>query len=205
MTSTLLVSTPPMRHQSLIRRSLRPAAALSLTLALGACLITADPVITEADATFDGRLLGTWEEVGGSDRATVTRGTGDRYVIEYADKQGVARYEARLGTLGGRLVLDLWPEPRRGEIPKQYTDMLLPVHLALALTITQDEVRFSLLAADAMVKSLGDGASPIAHSRAGHRTVLHGTTAELRTAFAAHLARGDALESPAAFRRAAAR
>ena len=195
-----------MRQHPSMRRAIRAsAAALGLVLSLGACLITADPVIAEADATFDARLLGSWEEVGGPDRATIVRGTSNGYVIEYTDKEGLARFEARLGTLGGRQVLDVWPEPRRGELPPQYTDMLLPGPLALVLTIAGDEVRFSLVDADVLVKSLGEGAARMTHSRIGHRTVLHGTTAELRTILAAHLARGDALDSPAVFRRAGAR
>ena len=195
-----------MRQHPLLRRAIRSSAAsFAVVISLGACLITADPVIAETDATFDARLLGTWEEVGGTDRATIVRGASNGYVIEYTDKEGLARFEARLGTLGGRQVLDVWPEPRRGEIPTQYTDLLLPAHLALVLTIAQDEVHFSLVDAGVLVKSLGEGPASMTHSRIGHRTVLHGTTAELRTALAAHLARGDALDSPAVFRRAGAR
>lgn len=176
-------------------------AVLALVLSLGACLVSVAPVIPDADAAFDARLLGSWEEIGGGDRATVARGESSGYVIEYSDDGGVARYAARLGTLAGRLVLDVWPEPRDGELPKQYVDMLLPVHLALAVTIAGDEVRLSLLEADDVARSLSKARSPVAHSRVGGHTALHGTTAEVRTALADHLARGGAIESPSVFRR----
>lgn len=180
-------------------RALAPAVALLLSL--GACLVSVAPVIPDADATFDARLLGSWEEVDGGARATLTRGGSNDYVIEYSEDGAVARYEARLGTLAGRLVLDVWAEPRDGEIPKQYADMLLPVHLAFVITIAGDQVRLSMIDADDVARSLSEARSPVAHSRVSGRTALLGTTAEVRTALADHLARGGAIESPGVFRR----
>ena len=188
-------------HPTLRAHARALVPAIALVLSLGACLVSVAPVITEADATFDARLLGSWEEVGGRDRATVVRGESNGYVIEYSDDGGVARYEARLGALAGRLVLDVWPAPRTGELPKRYADVLLPVHLALAVTLSGEEVRLSLLDPDGVARSLSKTRSPVTHSRVGGHTTLHGTTTEVRTALADHLARGGALESPGVFRR----
>src|SRR5829696_2336722 len=73
---------------------------LGLAIALGGCVYSVESVITESSVTFDPRLLGAWEEVGGSDRAVVSRSASNSYAIEYASGD-TARYEARLGRLGG--------------------------------------------------------------------------------------------------------
>ena len=113
-----------------IRALLKLGIALGLAVVLSGCVLSVDPVISESGATFDPRLLGMWEEVSGSDRAVVSRAAENTYAIEYTSDGKVGRFEARLGRLGDRLVLDVWPAPRDKDLPQPYAGLLVAGHLA---------------------------------------------------------------------------
>src|SRR5512147_1002749 len=44
-----------------VRALLNPGIALGLAVVLSGCVLLVEPIIPESDATFDPRLLGTWE------------------------------------------------------------------------------------------------------------------------------------------------
>ena len=66
---------------------------------LSGCVLSVESVIPESAAILDDRLLGTWGEVSGSDRAVVSRGAENSYAIEYTADGKVSRFAARLGRL----------------------------------------------------------------------------------------------------------
>ena len=80
---------------------------LALAIVLGGCVYSVESVITESRTTFDVRLLGNWQEVGSSEHAVVTRSARNGYTIEYGSDDSASRYDARLGRLGNRLILDV--------------------------------------------------------------------------------------------------
>src|SRR6185295_20095583 len=87
--------------------------ACLLSMVLCGCVVSVQPVVSAAASTFDTRLLGTWGEADGKDRVVITRGDSNAYDIEYTDSDGkVGTFEARLGKLGTRTVLDMQPAPR---------------------------------------------------------------------------------------------
>jgi len=89
---------------------------LSPALVTVGCVLSMDAVITESESMFDARLLGAWEEVGGSDRAVVSTAGDGTYAIEYTTDGSVGRFEARLGRLGDRLVLHGNPRELRSAL-----------------------------------------------------------------------------------------
>src|SRR5262249_2826088 len=113
---------------------------LALSIVLTGCVLSIDPVVSESNATFDQRLLGNWEEVSGSDRALVSRADGNTYSIEWRGDGNVARLMARLGRLGGRPILDVWPAPREADVKAPYADLLVAGHLILSLDIGGGEI-----------------------------------------------------------------
>ena len=175
--------------------------SVAMAVVLGGCVMSIEPVVAGPDATFDARLVGEWEEVGGSDRAVVTRGTGDTYLIDYTDGE-TGRFEGRLGRLGDRWILDVSPAPRDGEVSEPYKEMLIPAHMIFAIDIATDTVRMAGIVGDSLVAALRTGRLRLAHARIGDRLVLQGTTAELRAALGPLLARPGMVEPPSAFRRA---
>lgn len=184
------------------RAMLKMGGVLGLGLVLSTCVLSVDPVVSESDAMYDPRLLGTWEEVSGSDRAVVSRAGENSYAIEYTSDGKVGRFEARLGRLAERLVLDVWPAPRDSDVPQRYADLLVAGHLALAVDIGLDEIRVAGLEPDSLLAALRAGRVRLAHARSGDRVILLGTTGQLRSALGPYLARSGALARPDVCRRA---
>lgn len=84
---------------------------VGLATALTGCVLSIDPVVDEAGATFDPRLLGT-RQSSPSERAIV-RLSGDKvYLIEYVSGDHVTTFEPRLGQPSGHQILDVWPAKR---------------------------------------------------------------------------------------------
>ncbi len=142
-----------MTHHALRKLEL----TLGCALLASACVLTVDSVVPESEANFDPRLVGSWEEVSGSDRAVVSPAGENGYTIAYTTEGSVGTFHARLGRVGERLVLDVWPEPGGGEIPPPYDDVLLPSHLFLAIDIGPDEIRTTALEPDSLLAALRAG------------------------------------------------
>lgn len=185
-------------------RTLRtPAAALVLAVALGGCVVSSQPVIAPAEATFDERLLGTWQEVDGPDRAVVTRGDSGTYRILFVNARDTARLAGRLGQLGGRAAMDVWPVPRERELPSAYDSLLLPAHVLVMLDIGAEEVTYAILDPDTLLRALRNAPSRPRHEVASGRVVLHGTTPELHALLGPQVGRPGALSQGERMRRAA--
>jgi hypothetical protein len=183
---------------------------LSLAFIFSGCVLSVEPVVSEADAIFDGRLLGTWESE--DERAVVSRAGGNSYAIEWWDEQQVnygsaGRFGAHLGRLGDRLVLDVWPEPAEDEVPSVYEDVLIPGHLLFSIELDSDVIRVATVS-DSLETALQSGEVRLSHNRIGpsvfgdgRHLVLFGTTEELQSSLAAFINLPDAFEEPTVFRK----
>lgn len=201
-------------------RMLRTCLMPGLAITLVACAVSEDvhtlrPVVAESDAIFDARLVGTWEWVDGKnvERAVISRDTGKPYSIEY-DKY---RFEARLGRLGGRQVLDVWPAPPdTTKLDMTWVEslnnfhgyLLTPAHLLLVLDLRADSLLVSAFERDSLVVALASGKVRLPYIELGDSArneggtlLLGGTTSQLRLAIGPYLAGGGALGKPSAFRR----
>lgn len=178
---------------------------LVVALVTAGCVVSTEAVVTDADATFDERLLGSWVEAHSSDRAVVSRGTGSTYAIEYTSEGETVRVQARLGRLGERLVLDVRPAPAEREVPEPYRAMLLPAHVMMVMDVGGDEIRAAMLDPALMRAALEAGRVRLPWTLEHDRVVLRGTTVELRGALVAHIAHTGVGEKPAIFRRVPAR
>lgn len=176
-------------------------SALALALLAGGCALSVDPVIPDSAAMFDPRLLGTWEDPSGSERAVVSRAEGNLYAIEYTSGGRTGRFEARLGRLGERLVLDVRPAPREGEVPEPYEGLLLAGHVLLALDITPDGIGIALLEPDSLLEAIRAGQVPLKHGGGEQQLILHGGTEELGAALGPYAARPDAWSEADVWRR----
>ena len=170
-------------------RAVRPLIPLlAIALIPVACVLSTEPVITERDAIFDPRLLGSWEVLADSDRVTVTRGRGLAYHITYSDRKGEAeRFTAYLGRLGDRMVLDISPADSSVNVPAG--DLFVPHHLLLGIDIRDREIGVALLEPDSVRAAVKVGRIPGAHEVSWNRVVLEGGTSELRTLLAGYIAR----------------
>ena len=178
------------------------AVAIGVAIILSGCVLSVDSIVPESGATFDPRLLGRWEEVSGSDHAVVSRAGENEYTIEYTSDGTVGSFHARLGRLGDRLVLDVWPAPSDSDIPRPYAGALVPAHLFLALDVGPDDIRTAVIGPDSLLAALRAGQVRLAYARSEDQLILHGTTEELRGALGPYVTRSAALTDPVAWRRA---
>jgi hypothetical protein len=165
------------------------------------CVLTVDPVVPGDEATFDPRLLGSWKDVDGSDVAVVSSVDKEAYAIEYSHDGTTSHFKARLGHLGDRLILDVWPTPPGDEMPELYVGVFIPGHLLLVLDIGDEEIQVAGLNRDAFVEALDAGQVQLDHHSNDNRVTLYGATDELRGALSPYLSRTEALDAPSTWRR----
>jgi len=172
-------------------------------IVLTGCVLSIDAVVSESDANFDARLLGAWEEVSGFHRAVVSRASESTYAIEYTSDGKVTRLEARLGSLDGRSVLDVWPTPRDGDLPEGYAGLMVAGHLLFLIDVSTNEISIAMLEPDSLLAGLRTEQPRLGYRRSEDQLVLYGTTEELRAALGPYLAKPGALVEPDVWRRAA--
>src|SRR5262245_56759698 len=166
------------------------------------CTLSTDTVVPESEATFDPQLLGGWKGVADGDRAVVSRAGANGYSIEYVDRDGkTGSFEARLGRLGDRRVLDVWPAASGKEPATPDGGLMVPGHLLLALTVNANEVSVATLERDSLLALLDKGEVPLPYTRYGEQVILHGATGQLRAALTNYLSRAGALSKPDIWRR----
>jgi len=170
--------------------------ACLFALGLGGCVVSVQPVVTAAASTFDTRLLGRWGEADGKDRIVITRGDSNTYDIEYTDSDGkVGQFEARLGRLGQRTVLDVQPAPRETS-PMPEAPSLIRGHMLFALTVFRDSVQMALLAPKALRAAIKNKSVALASFDDHDQLVLTGSTGELTRALASYIDKPGALDDP---------
>ncbi len=188
--------------QQSIRAVLRLSILTAAVVATG-CVLSVDAVVPESESLFDERLLGSWEEIDGTDRAVVSQAEARAYDIKYIDGDGeVGMFTARLGRLGEHTILDVVPAPADGELPPPYADLLVLGHMLVALDFEGDRVRLALLEPDSLLAGLQAGEVPLSHAERDDQLILRDSTERLRAALAAYLERPGALGEPSHWRRA---
>ena len=184
-------------------RSLRILGSiLAVLIGLSGCVLSIDPVITDSNSTFDSRLLGEWEQASGSDRAVVSEGEDNSYVIEYTSDKQAGRFQARLGMLEDRQVLDIWPALDEEAQERPEAGLLVAGHLLLAIEIDRDEISVMALEPDPLLGSIRAGDVKAPYRQNEGQLILTGTTEELRSALGPYLSRSGALSEPSVWRRA---
>ena len=182
----------------------RIAAVLASAILSTGCVLSTDAVVSDRDATFDPRLLGTWQQISSFDRAEILRTGAKDYAIEYTARGGkVVKLEGRLGRLGKRMVLDVWSTPRETDVPEPYRSWLIPGHLLVALDVGEGEIRTAALEPDSLKPRLRNSEVRLAYVLDHDRVVLNGPTTQLRAALGRYMERPGALTDGDVWRRVA--
>jgi len=185
-----------------IQSLLKITRGLTFSLLLIGCAVSINPIVPESEATFDPKLLGNWEEIRGQDRAVISRSGPNTYAIEYTKGGKTGKFEARVGRLREHVILDVWPVPRKGDIPDSYKDILLPAHLFLILDVSPDEVALAALDPDSLLSALRSGQIRLPYKHSKDELTLTGTTEELRETLGPYLDRFGAFPKREKWRRA---
>jgi hypothetical protein len=182
----------------------RVIATIALAALTGGCVISVDEVVPDHVSTFDPRLLGTWRGVPDStDRAIVSRASdkGNTYAITFTDDEKSSKFEGRLGRLGGRTVMDVWPVPNERDVAEPYRGLLVPGHFLVVVDVEEDSLWTATLSATEMRKAIQTGILRLDTLPYNRQMVLRGATTELRAALSAYIGRPGALDKPELWRR----
>ena len=181
--------------------------ALACALAATSCVLTIDDVISPSESMFDPALLGTWvgtwEGESAPARSVVSAADGSGYFVDYTAEDGerTGSFQARLGRLGGRLVLEVWPAGDAGETPVQ-ADLAVPGHMVFFMDSIAGGLRLSAFHQDSVAYALEQGTLRLPSRTLEGRTILLGATDTLRAVLGPLVARGDLLAEVGAWRRA---
>ncbi len=175
---------------------------LAASIALSGCVLSVEPVVPESEATFDARLLGSWESVEGSEHAVASRAGDAGYAIAYTDGEGkTGHFQARLGLLGDNLILDVWPALPEDDMAGPDEGLLVKGHMPLALKLEADTVQVAELDSDVLLAAIRAGDVPLSYARSDDRLILLDTTDALRRALTAYLERDGVLGETLTWRR----
>ncbi len=188
--------TMPIRSTQLL------GSVLVALIGLSGCVLSIDPVVSESNSTFDPRLLGKWEQAPGSDRAVVTKGKDNTYLIEYTSIEQSGSFQARLGTLGGRQVLDIWPALSEEDQEKPQAGLLVAGHIIFTIEIDQDEISAAALEPDPLLTGIRAGVVKTPYRQNEHQLILTGTTEELRSVLGPYLSGTEVLGEKSVWKRA---
>jgi hypothetical protein len=175
-------------------------AAIGAALLLCGCVLSTSSLFEEKEAIFDERLVGSWREVAGNDRAVVQR-DGIGYSITYSDSEDTARFQGRLGKVGNALFLDVWPAPADTEMKSGYRDLMLPAHMLLKVDLRENEVGLAVLDKDVFATRLKSLALPYRLEQ--YRLILFASTPQMRSAITKVADRPGSFEKTTEWRREA--
>lgn len=163
--------------------------------------MTVDAVVRESDATQDARLVGTWAEVNGKSRATVTL-DGGVYAIEFTDDDGaVVHYEARLGQLGGAAVLDVQVSTAKTPSTHAEVSAMIRGHQVVRVQVSGDTASIALLKTETLKQALSDKSVTLEYISDQDRLILLGNTAALRATLGPYVRRPGAFDDAGEWRR----
>jgi hypothetical protein len=171
------------------------AALVSAVLALGGCMAKSlAPAVDKQDRVVDGRLVGTW--LTEDKESAVIESRDSDYVVSYTDKDGkLGSFDARLGRLGSRWVLDLSPQGSAVVAASDaYKALLLPAHTFLLFDSIGARIRVSGLKPDSLEAYLERQPTAVAHVKVEDDVVLSAPTAELRVFLERYVNRPGVLE-----------
>ena len=172
------------------------------------CVLSVDDVVPPSDSAYDPALIGvwegTWEGESAPARAVVSDADGRSYVIDYTEASGerTGSFQARLGRLGGRMVLEVWPAGDTGETPVQ-ADLVVPGHMLFVVDSIADSLRLSAFDQDSVERALERGTLSLPYRTLEGRTILLAETGSLRAELGPLVTRGELLAVAGTWRRAA--
>jgi hypothetical protein len=159
----------------------RTTAALTLALAMTACVPSLQPLFTDKDIVFDPALEGIWAEKGGQEQwvfSSLSDKTG--YIaINTKDGKSPASFVAHLTGLGGYRFLDLYPaEPAMGN--DNYAFHFVPAHSIHRIWLEGDVLRTAMLNQDWLDSKIQQRELEISHTVVDGEMVLTAPTADLQ-------------------------
>lgn len=182
-----------------------------LAMASVSCVASLLPLFDDRYLVAEPGLLGTWKGGdSGADTWTFEKAGANEYLLiqrqaEFDLAQGpgqpskkvpgeAARFQARLGRLGGNLFLDLYPADEGN--PTAHNDWLnahlIPAHTLAKVWLGKDSLKLVFLDEDWITKAIQSGKIKLDHVKTEEWLVLTAPTAELQAFILKFAAEADA-------------
>ena len=155
--------------------------SLAAMLAFGGCAAKSfAPVVDKQDRVVDPRLVGTWHS--DDQQSVVIEERDSDYAIRYTENDGKAgSFDARLGRLGNRWILDLSPAGSSvATASDAYKALLLPLHTFVIIDAIGARMEASLVKSDSLEAYLAREPTAVGHTKVDDGLVLTAPTPELR-------------------------
>ena len=150
-------------------------------LLIGGCVLSLEPIATEADRVFDRDLVGTWKPTDASETWRCKAVDGATYRITYTDeKHRRAEFAASLFALGKDRFLDLSPEPLPTTLNSLYADHWVPAHTVARVLGTRPKLVLAILDQDWLEKHVAANPTALAHEVIRGQIVITATTKEFQ-------------------------
>lgn len=169
-----------MTMRSVLAARLSCLLLVASSLCLSACGIASiSPFVSADDQEFDPALLGRWQSIESTEFALISGDSIRGYEIAYVDEDGArGRFDARLGRLGGRRVLDIVPVEldlsREGPV---FESLILRLHsFVIVDSVSPTDLFWRAVDADSLRAVLAREPSALAH------TAPHGEEGPIITA-----------------------
>lgn len=149
--------------------------SLACLFSLTGCTVIGSvaPIVSESDAHFDQRLVGSWVASDGEESAVFTHDSASGYAIVYTDDSGrIGRFEGRLGRVGGRLVLDMIPAAMELDVADAYGGFLLPLHIPIFIDSIGETLVWRVAEPDSLKALFSRSPKVAAHEMRGELIVL---------------------------------
>jgi hypothetical protein len=183
--------------------SARHTARLLLATVLCGCGVgSVNPVVPDADAISDNRIIGTWQDERRKETATISVQADKKYRVVYTDEDGkVGRFIGMLGNVGAFQVLDLQPEEPVPAASDAQRSLLLRAHGVVVIASTGNVLKSRLLLKDSLVAHLNRPPTHTAHLTIANSVLLTASSTEVRRWLADILSRPGVLDEAGVWRR----
>ena len=184
-------------------------AAAALTLILGGCVTSLQPLFTEKDLVFDPALIGIW---GDNEDMTwcfekQTKGAQDgdtAYRLVVTQKEVTSPMLAGLGKIGEHRFLCLYPdleEIKERKLGDLYQAALIPGYLIAKITQEGPTLEVALLNHSWVQKFVEKDPKAIRHEKVEGRVILSAPTEELQQFLLKHADQKELWEEPTKLQR----
>jgi len=169
----------------------------------GGCVLSLDPLYSDADLAFDPALLGIWKPADANEAWECRKDDHGGYRVLYTDEQGRrGEFSAHLLAVQGERFLDLFPAPPPATLNSFYTDHWVAGHTFARVLGIGAELKLAVLDEEWLAERLARHPRELSHRTANGQLLITATAADLQHFLIANLGAAGAFRAAPALRRA---
>lgn len=173
---------------------------LAVVILGSGCVLSLNPLYTEADLTMDLSLVGTWVDNETGETWMFSNCEKFKYTLLHSGPDGrKGEYEARLVKIDDKLFLDILPVKPRFEQNDLYRDRFIATHTFVHVVSKDSTVEISYMDPRWLKDHLAENPNAIRHEKVGGEIVLSASPKETQKFILANMNSRGAFSAPAVF------